>query len=100
MKFVYDTGLGRRIFQNVRLIGSWDVEGRFSESWTESPMREVVAADGAVIFEAEVALAASEEGKEFHWCVVLDGPLGLDRHGIVTEPREHPAILADDSPDF
>lgn len=88
MKFVYDTGLGRRIFQNVRLIGSWDVEGRFSESWTESPMREVVAADGAVVFEAEVALAASEEGKEFHWCVVLDGPLGLDRHGIVTEPRE------------
>ena len=77
MKFVYDTGLGRRIFQNARLVGSWDGEGRYSDEWSESPMREAIAPDGAIVFEAEVRLAPSEEGKEFHWCVVLDGPLAL-----------------------
>jgi 1,4-alpha-glucan branching enzyme len=87
MRFVYDTGLGRRVFQNVRLVGSWDAGGRYSDSWTETPMSEAVEPDGAVIFEAVVKLAPSEEGKEFHWAVVLDGPLGLDREGIVTEQR-------------
>ncbi len=54
MKFVYDTGLGRKVFQNVRLLGSWDAQGRYSDDWSESPMRELVAAEGAIIFEAEV----------------------------------------------
>jgi 1,4-alpha-glucan branching enzyme len=85
MKFVYDTGLGRKVFQNVRLLGSWDDSGRYSDDWSESPMREVVAADGGIRFEADVSLAPSEEGKDFHWTVVLDGPLGLDRQGFVTE---------------
>jgi 1,4-alpha-glucan branching enzyme len=85
MKFVYDTGLGRRIFQNARLVGSWDAAGRYSDNWTESSMREAIDVDGAVIFEAEVKFAPSEEGKEFHWAVILDGPLGLNREGIVTE---------------
>jgi 1,4-alpha-glucan branching enzyme len=48
-------------------------------------MREALGSDGAVVFEADVTLAPSELGKEFHWRVVLDGPLGLDREGIVTE---------------
>jgi 1,4-alpha-glucan branching enzyme len=85
MKFIYDTGLARKVFQNARLAGSWDTSGRYSDEWTETPMRETIAPDGAVIFEASVDLAASEQGKEFHWSVVLDGPLGLDRQGIVTE---------------
>lgn len=85
MKFVYDTGLRRKLFQNVRLCGSWDTAGRYSDKWTEVPMREALGIDGAIIFEADVKLAASEAKKEFHWSVVLDGPLGLDREGIVTE---------------
>jgi 1,4-alpha-glucan branching enzyme len=85
MKFVYDTGLRRRLFHNVRLWGSWNGEGRHSTAWTEQPMREALGSDGAVVFEAEVKLAASDCGKEFHWRVVLDGHLGLDREGIVTE---------------
>jgi 1,4-alpha-glucan branching enzyme len=85
MKFVYDTGLRRRVFQNVRLAGSWDTGGRHSAQWTERPMREVIAPDGAFTFEAEVELSSADEGKEFSWSVVLDGPLGLDRKGIVTE---------------
>jgi 1,4-alpha-glucan branching enzyme len=85
MKFTYDTGLGRKVFQNARLAGSWDSAGYYSDEWTETPMREVVSEDGAIVFEAERELAPSEEGKTFYWSVVLDGPLGLDRQGIVTE---------------
>jgi 1,4-alpha-glucan branching enzyme len=85
MKFVYDTGLRRKIFSNARLRGSWDARGNHSSTWTETAMRESVGADGAVIFEADVVLATSEQGKEFAWNVVLNGPLGLDREGVVTE---------------
>ena len=85
MKFVYDTGIRRTIFSNVRLRGSWDAAGRHSDEWSEIPMREVVGPDAARAFEADVEFAASEVGKEFSWTVVLDGPLGLDRIGMVTE---------------
>lgn len=85
MKFVYDTGIRRKLFRNVRLVGSWNSAGCSSDEWTEVPMREVESLDHAVVFEADVPLAASEVGKEFHWSVLHDGPLGLDREGIVTE---------------
>ncbi|HWA74071.1 MAG TPA: alpha-amylase family glycosyl hydrolase [Polyangiaceae bacterium] len=85
MKFIYDTGIRRKLFYNVRLLGSWDSQGKHSDKWTEHPMREVVAVDGANVFEAEVSLHASEVGKSFSWRVLVDGPLGLDRDGIVTE---------------
>jgi 1,4-alpha-glucan branching enzyme len=85
MKFIYDTGIRHKLFHRVRLCGSWDASGRLSETWSERPMREVVAPDGAVVFEAEVALDAGEVGKEFRWSVLHDGPLGFDREGIVTE---------------
>ncbi|MEO8900720.1 MAG: alpha-amylase family glycosyl hydrolase, partial [Polyangiaceae bacterium] len=80
-----DTGIRRDLFSNVRLLGSWDSEGRFCEQWSEYPMQAVVGADGSNAFEAEVALQASEVGKEFSWRVLVDGALGLDREGIVTE---------------
>ena len=85
MKFVYDTGIRRSLFHNVRIAGSWDAAGKLSDEWTETPMHEVSSPDGAITFEAEVRLAASEVGKEFRWRVLHDGPLGLDREGIVTE---------------
>ncbi|HET6334799.1 MAG TPA: hypothetical protein VFG30_16360, partial [Polyangiales bacterium] len=85
MKFIYDTGLRRKLFRNVRLIGSWDSSGLYSDNWTECPMEETVGPDGANVFEADVTLQTSEVGKDFSWRVLLDGPLGLDRDGIVTE---------------
>ena len=85
MKFVYDTGIRRQLFHNVRLWGSWDSSGRYSDEWTEAPMKERIAGDGGVVFEAEVALQDSEVGKQFSWSVITDGPLGLDRQGITTE---------------
>jgi len=87
MKFVYDTGLRLKIFSNARLRGTWDAHARHASEWTERPMRESVAEDGAVIFEADVEFSAEDVGKEFSWRVTLDGPLGLNREGIVTEPH-------------
>jgi 1,4-alpha-glucan branching enzyme len=85
MKFTYDTGLQRKIFRNVRLRGNWDATGRQDSKGSVVPMQERVSPDGSIVFEADVKLAASEVGKEFQWSVLLDGPLGLDREGIVTE---------------
>lgn len=85
MKFIYDTGIRHRLFHNVRLRGSWDDQGRPSDQWTERPMREVRAPDGAIVFEAEVAFDPGGVGKEFRWAVLHDGPLGFDREGVVTE---------------
>jgi 1,4-alpha-glucan branching enzyme len=51
-------------------------------------MRPSIGPDGANLFEAEVSLHPSEVGKEFSWRVLLDGPLGLDRDGMVTEQPE------------
>ncbi len=85
MKFVYDTGIRRKLFHNVRLWGSWDSAGHYSDEWTESPMTEHVCADGGIVFEAEVSLEPSEAGKQFSWSVITDGPLGLDREGSSTE---------------
>jgi 1,4-alpha-glucan branching enzyme len=105
LKFIYDTGIRRKLFRNVRLFGSWDSTGRYSEQWTETPMREVVAPDGARVFEAEVELDASGHGKTFHWAVRHDGLLGLDREGIVSEQLDQghdalhrPFTLSPDSP--
>jgi 1,4-alpha-glucan branching enzyme len=85
VKFVYDTGIRRKLFHNVRLWGSWDEAGRYSDEWTKVPMTERVAGDGSIVFEAEVSLQPSEVGKQFSWSVITDGSLGLDREGITTE---------------
>ena len=85
MRFVYDTGIRRKLFTNVRLRGSWTDAGLSSDQWTEHRMEEVVASDGAITFQVDVQLAPRETGKQFRWHVILDGPLGIDREGIVTE---------------
>jgi 1,4-alpha-glucan branching enzyme len=90
LKFVYDTGIRRRLFRNARLIGSWDSQGSYSDQWTERPMKERVGPDGARLFEAEVPLQPADHGKLFHWTVRLDGLLGLDRAAIVTEQHDEP----------
>jgi 1,4-alpha-glucan branching enzyme len=85
VKFIYDTGLRRKLFNNVRLLGNWDAEGKRNEQWTQYSMKEVVGVDGANTFEVDCKLSPSEVGKSFSWRILLDGPLGLDREGIVTE---------------
>ena len=63
VQFTYLTGLKRKIFRNARLLGSWDKNGRFSQSWSEAPMADVVADDGCPGFTATVRFDEGEVGR-------------------------------------
>ncbi|NBD32841.1 MAG: alpha-amylase [Cyanobacteria bacterium] len=85
VQFTYLTGLKRNIFQNARLSGSWDANGRYSDQWLTTPMEEKTAEDGCPCFTTTVALDDSQVGLQFRWGVILDTPVGNDRWGITTE---------------
>jgi len=85
VRFTYFTGLKRNIFDNVRLIGSWDQTGRYSDQWTVIPMQPIIAEDGCPDFTATVAFDISQTGYLFRWGVILDSPQGRDIWGIPTE---------------
>jgi len=84
----FGTGLRHAIFRNVRLRGSWDGAGRYSEDWMECPMQEAIGIDGCPIFKATVSLDLADQGKTFKWGVVLDGPQGANFWGIPTEVQD------------
>lgn len=88
IEFQFITGLKRTIFRNARLCGSWDTSGRYSDNWTESPMREEIGQDGCPVFKASISLNLADQGKTFMWGVVLDGPQGANFWGIPTEIPE------------
>ena len=46
VRFMYLTGLKRRLFRNARLAGSWD-------DWVETPMEEITGEDGCPAFTAD-----------------------------------------------
>ncbi|MGA8351972.1 MAG: hypothetical protein WB773_29550, partial [Isosphaeraceae bacterium] len=85
VEFVYLTGLKRAVFQDVRLTGSWDREGRYSDDWSTTPMEEYTGEDGCLCYRAAVGLDESQVGWTFHWGVIVDGPAGKDKWGITTE---------------
>ncbi len=85
VQFVYAPGLKRAVFRNVRLTGSWDREGRYSDDWSTIPMEEYTGEDGCPCYRAAVGLDESQVGWTFHWGVVVDGPAGRDKWGITTE---------------
>ena len=85
VRFVYQTGLKRSVFSNVRLLGSWDARGRVSQAWSEVAMAQTVAEDGCPAFVATVDLEVGVDSTSFEWGVRLDGPLGADQWGIHTE---------------
>jgi 1,4-alpha-glucan branching enzyme len=82
------TGLKRKIFRNARLCGSWDGNGRYSDSWSECAMREEIGTDGCPTFKASVALDLADQDKTFKWGVQLDGPQGANFWGIPTEVQD------------
>jgi 1,4-alpha-glucan branching enzyme len=88
VEFQFITGLKRRMFRNVRLLGSWDANGRCSDRWTESPMAEVTGEDGCPVFSASVALDLADRDKTLKWGVLLDGPQGSNLWGIATEVHD------------
>lgn len=85
MRLEWLTGLNRPIFQNVRLVGSWDGSGRYSDQWHAVPMTAFTAPDGCPAWYAEVALDDAQRGWTFHWGVVVDAPQRVDAWGIPTE---------------
>ena len=85
VEFQFLTGLKRRIFGNVRLVGSWDTSGGFSEVWSESPMREVTGDDGCPVFQTSISLDLADAAQTFKWGVVLDAPSGRNLWGVPTE---------------
>jgi 1,4-alpha-glucan branching enzyme len=88
VEFVYYTGLGRNIFRNVRLTGSWDAKGRYSERWTTRPMKPVTGEDGCPCFKATVRFDESQIGQQFRWGVRVDTKGGADLWGIPTEVND------------
>ncbi len=88
VEFEFITGLARPMFSNARLRGSWDVNGQYSDDWTESPMHAEMGADGCPMFRGSVALDLAHAGKTFKWGVVLDGPQGANFWGIPTEVQD------------
>src|SRR5919109_2736707 len=76
VRLTYLTGLRRNIFRNARLVGSWDLNGHYSNQWAESAMQEIVAEDGCPAFTATVKFDDAEVGREFRWGILFDGPVG------------------------
>jgi 1,4-alpha-glucan branching enzyme len=85
IEFQFITGLKRPIFRNARLRGSWDVVGRYSDTWTDSSMIETLGEDGCPMFTATVQLDLQDVNRTFKWGVMLDGPQGANFWGIPTE---------------
>lgn len=85
VQFTYFTGLRRDIFRNVRLTGSWDENGRYSEHWTSIPMAQMTGEDACPSFTATVQLDDSQIGWLFRWSVILDSSTGNNLWGIATE---------------
>ena len=83
--FEYLTGIKRSIFHNVCLMGSWNEQGRYSDTWTTMPMQPFIAEDGCPAWQATVSLDDSQIGWIFHWGVVLDGLHRASIWGIPTE---------------
>jgi 1,4-alpha-glucan branching enzyme len=85
VQFTYFTGINRKIFDHVRLTGSWDQNGRYSDQWITISMQEFIAADGCPGFTTTVHFDASQVDHQFHWGVILDSSQESNLWGIPTE---------------
>lgn len=82
------TGLKRPIFRNVRLVGSWDDDGRYSNRWRTTAMESFTAADGCPAWRADVLLDDTQRGWIFHWGVIVDAPQRVDVWGMPIESAD------------
>jgi 1,4-alpha-glucan branching enzyme len=83
--FIFHAGVSRPLFQNVRLVGSWDTEGRYAEQWSAVGMVELPDESGCPAFQATVSLDAAQQGWLFRWGVMADTPGTPNRWVIATE---------------
>ena len=59
VRFEWLTGLKQPIFRNVRLVGSWDRHGRYSDQLRTIAMKKFTAPDGCPAWRADVRFAIS-----------------------------------------
>ncbi|MGA8477902.1 MAG: hypothetical protein WB696_08090, partial [Chthoniobacterales bacterium] len=85
VRFVFNTGISRPVFSNVRLSGSWDSSGNPSANWSSTPMQAITGTDGCPAFEATVNLNEAQAGQQFQWGITLDAPNNPNIWGIMTE---------------
>jgi 1,4-alpha-glucan branching enzyme len=83
--FRFNTGIKKQLFRNVRLVGSWDKDGMFSDHWSETPMQEITGEDGCPAFVADVEIRFEAPDQTFRWGVMIDAPGGTNLWGIITE---------------
>jgi 1,4-alpha-glucan branching enzyme len=88
VRFEWLTGLKQPIFRNVRLVGSWDRSGRFSDQRRTIAMKKFVAPDGCPGWRADVRLDAAQRGWTFHWGVLVDTKERTGVWGIPTEVND------------
>ena len=85
VNFTFHAGVIRPVFQNVRLIGSWNDHGLFSDQWSSTAMAASTDETGCPAFVAGVQLDDSQVGAAFHWGVMADTPGTPNRWIVVTE---------------
>lgn len=80
--FVYDAG-PHSTLTDVKLKGSWDASGRFSNQWDVGsiPMRSL----GNGKWEAQVELEDDGLPRNWEWGVTVDGPAGNDQWAVMGE---------------
>jgi len=85
VNFTFHSGVKRRLFRNVRLSGSWDATGKFSNQWTEVPMKASQDETGCDAFSAGVSFDAAQTGTTFQWGVIADIAGAPNTWVVVTE---------------
>jgi 1,4-alpha-glucan branching enzyme len=85
VQFIFGPGLAAIRFENVRLCGSWNADGRSAGEWTAMQMWPSIDADGATVFRTKVSFDSGEIGKTFRWGILVDGAAGMNRWAIAAE---------------
>jgi 1,4-alpha-glucan branching enzyme len=70
--FTFHSGVNRQLFHNVRLSGSWNAAGQFSNQWTEAPMVDSQDETGCDAFRTNVSFDAAQARTNFQWGVIAD----------------------------
>ncbi|TAX96752.1 glycosidase [Rhizobium leguminosarum] len=85
VQFRFRCGLPSMAFDNVRLRGSWDEQGRPSNEWTSVPMQRSRDEDGYDVFVIRVPFPDDEIGTHFRWGIELDRPGASSLWAIAAE---------------
>jgi 1,4-alpha-glucan branching enzyme len=85
VNFTFHSGVKRQLFRNVRLSGSWDANGKFSNQWTETPMAASQDETGCDAFNASVSFDTSQAGTSFLLGVIADIAGSPNTWVVVTE---------------